>query len=78
LHILILLFRVTLSDVSKILTGALDMKDLPWHPNLPWVFAHQAQADISSVERHGTRLAHQTTMAAALTDKLLHLSSPKS
>jgi hypothetical protein len=54
------------------------MKVLPWHPNLTWVFALQAHTDISSVERHGTRHAHQTIMAAALTDKLLHLSSPKS
>jgi hypothetical protein len=36
------------------------MKDLPWHPNLPWVFALRAHADISSVERHGTHYAHQT------------------
>jgi hypothetical protein len=58
--------------------GALDMKGLPWHPNLPWVFAPQAHADISSVERRETRHAHQTTVAAALTNKLLHLSPPKS
>jgi hypothetical protein len=54
------------------------MKDLPWHPNLSWVFVLRAHADISSVERHGTRHAHQPIVAAALTDKLLHLSSPKS
>jgi hypothetical protein len=54
------------------------MKDLPWHPNLPWVFAPQAHAGISLVERHGTRHAHQTTVVAALTDKLLNISSPKS
>jgi hypothetical protein len=54
------------------------MKGLPWHPNLPWVFAPQAHTYISSVERRETHHAHQTTMAAALTDKLLHLSSPKS
>jgi hypothetical protein len=54
------------------------MKGLPWHPNLPWVFAAQAHTYISSVERRETHHAHQTTMAAALTDKLLHLSSPKS
>jgi hypothetical protein len=45
---------------------------------LPWVFTPQARVDISSVERRETRYAHQTIMAAALTDKLLHLSSPKS
>jgi hypothetical protein len=54
------------------------MKDLPWHPNLSWVFVLRAHADISSVERHGTRHAHQPIVAAALTNKLLHLSSPKS
>jgi hypothetical protein len=54
------------------------MKDLPWHPNLPWIFAPQAHANISSVERHGTRHAYQTVGAATLTDKLLHLNSPKS
>jgi hypothetical protein len=54
------------------------MKDFPWHPNLPWVFGPQAHTDISLVERRGTRHADQTTMVAALTDKLLHLSSPKS
>jgi hypothetical protein len=50
---------------------------LPWHPNLPWVFAPQVHTDISSVERRETRHAHDT-VAAALTDKLLDLSSPKS
>jgi hypothetical protein len=30
------------------------------------------------VERHGIRHAHQTTVVAVLTDKLLHLSSLKS
>jgi hypothetical protein len=54
------------------------MKDLPWHPNLPWVFVLEALVNISSVERHGTHHAHQTTVVAALTDKLLHPSSPKS
>jgi hypothetical protein len=54
------------------------MKDLPWHSNLPWVFALRVHVDISSVERYGTRHAHQTIMAVVLTDKLLQLSSPKS
>jgi hypothetical protein len=54
------------------------MKDLPWHPNLPWVFVLHALISISSDERHGIHHAHQTTVAVALTDKLLHLSSPNS
>jgi hypothetical protein len=54
------------------------MIGLPWHPDLPWVFVLRVHVDITSVERHGTRHAHQTIVAAALTDKLLHLSSPKS
>jgi hypothetical protein len=54
------------------------MRDLPWHPNLPWEFILPAHAGISSVERRGTRDAHQTTMAVTLIAKLLHLSSPES
>jgi hypothetical protein len=30
------------------------MRDLPWHPNLPWEFVLQAHTNTSSVERHGT------------------------
>jgi hypothetical protein len=50
------------------------MKDLPSHPNLPWVFALQALIDISSIEIHGTHHAHQTTVAATPIGMLLHLS----
>jgi hypothetical protein len=46
--------------------------------NLDGYFALQAHAYISSIERHGTQHAHQTTVAATLIAKLLHLSSPKS
>jgi hypothetical protein len=54
------------------------MKDLPWNPNLSWVFVLQALKSISSVEGLGIRHAHQTTVVVALTDKLHHFSSPKS
>jgi hypothetical protein len=54
------------------------MKDLSWHPNFLWVFTPQAHTDFSLVERCRTCHAHQTTVATALTDKLLRLSSQNS
>jgi hypothetical protein len=58
--------------------NSLGKKGSPWHPTLSWVFALRAHANTYSVERRGIRHAHQTTVTAALIDKLLHLTSPKS
>jgi hypothetical protein len=44
--------------------------------DLPGGFALRAHTNTSSIERHGTRYAHLTTVAAIAANKLLHLSSP--
>jgi hypothetical protein len=63
---------------SKSWWDTLNKKDPLYHPSLPYAIALQAQASISSTERHGICHAHLITTTTTPIGKLLHLSFPKS